>query len=74
MVPRFHAQWLAQNLPGAELRRVPYVWHFAFMDTPSTPIASRDGDSAANPPGFDRPALLRQLQRELPESLDKAFK
>jgi hypothetical protein len=52
---------------------VPNAWHFAFMDTPTMPIPSEDGDVAANPPGFDRGAYLDQLQGELPAFFDKAF-
>ena len=74
LVPRFHAQWIAQNLPRAELHRVPNAWHFAFMDTPSMPIATEDGDIRADPPGFDRSAFLKQLSSALPAFFDKAFK
>jgi hypothetical protein len=74
LVPRFHAQWITRNLPSAEFHRVPNAWHYAFMDIPSMPIASPDGDLAANPPGFDRQAFLQQLQRELPAFFDKALR
>lgn len=74
LVPRFHADWIARNLPEAELHRVPNAWHFAFMDTPSTPVPSEDGDIGANPPGFDRQAFLRQLKHDLPFFFDKAFR
>ena len=57
LVPRFHAEWVAKNLPAANLHRVPNAWHFAFMDTPSMSLPSPDGDVAANPPGFDRAAF-----------------
>lgn len=73
LVRRFHAEWVARNLPGAEHHRINNAWHFAFMDTPSAPIASEDGDIAANPPGFDRSALLQRLGRELPAFFDKNF-
>jgi predicted dienelactone hydrolase len=65
LVPRFHAEWIARNLPGARYRPVPNAWHFAFMDTPSMPIGSEDGDLGADPPGFDRAAYLRRLGEEL---------
>ena len=74
LVPRFHAEWIARNLPGAELHRVPNAWHFAFMDTPSTPIPSEDGDLGADPPGFDRQAFLNQIRHDLPLFFDKAFR
>ena len=74
LVPRFHAEWIAQNLPGAELHRVPNAWHFAFMDTPSMAIPTKDGDIRADPPGFDRSAFLKQLARDLPAFIDKAFR
>jgi predicted dienelactone hydrolase len=73
LVPRFHAEWIAQNVPGAELHRIPNAWHFAFMDTPSTSIATDDGDVKADPPGFDRQALLARLAREVPAFFDKAL-
>lgn len=74
LVSRFHSEWIARHLPGAELHRVPNAWHFAFMDTPGTPIASEDGDVRADPPGFDRGAFLKQLSREIPAFFDKAFR
>jgi len=73
LVPRFHAEWVASNLPAPNLHRVPNAWHFAFMDSPSLPISSPDGDVAANPPGFDRAACLKQLAVEIPNFFDKAF-
>lgn len=73
LVPRFHAEWVASNLPAPNLHRVPNAWHFAFMDSPSMPISSPDGDVAANPPGFDRAAFLKQLAVEIPNFFDKAF-
>jgi len=72
VVPRFHAEWLAQQLPSAStsLRRVPNAWHYAFMNTPTMPIPSPDGDVAADPPGFDRGAFLEQLGRDLSDYFD----
>jgi hypothetical protein len=52
---------------------VPNAWHFAFIDSPSTPIPSEDGDLAANPPGFDRKAFLDGLSRDLAAFFDKRF-
>ncbi|MBK8063944.1 MAG: dienelactone hydrolase [Betaproteobacteria bacterium] len=72
-VPRFHNQWIAANLPGATVIRVENAWHFAFMETPSVPIMSEDGDVRANPPGFDRPALLKRLAVEIPAFFDQAW-
>ncbi len=73
LVPRFHAEWVASNLPSPNLHRVPNAWHFAFMDSPSMPIPSPDGDVAANPPGFDRDAFLKQLAVEITAFFDKTF-
>jgi predicted dienelactone hydrolase len=71
--PRFHAEWLAAHIPGVAVHVVPNAWHFAFVDPPSGPIPSEDGDLRDDPPGFDRPAFLRQLQREVPAFFDAAF-
>ncbi|MBN8757933.1 MULTISPECIES: alpha/beta hydrolase family protein [Variovorax] len=73
LVPRFHAEWVAQNMPTAELERIPNAWHFAFMDTPATSIPSDDGDIRDDPPGFDRKALLVRLGQEIPAFFDKAL-
>jgi predicted dienelactone hydrolase len=73
LVPRFHAAWIAQNMPRAEFHSVPNAWHFAFMDRPSAPIPTPDGDAAADPPGFDRAALLAQLAVDIPAFFDKEF-
>jgi predicted dienelactone hydrolase len=74
LVPRFHAEWAARHVPGAEVHHIPQAWHFVFMDAPTMPIPSADGDVAADPPGFDRPAFLRQLQQELPAFFNKVFR
>jgi len=73
LVPRFHAEWVAQNMPAAQLVRVPNAWHFAFMDTPATAIPTDDGDIRADPPGFDRKAFLARLGHEIPAFFDKAL-
>jgi predicted dienelactone hydrolase len=74
LVPRFHAEWVAKNLPAANLRRVPNAWHFAFMNAPSMSIPSHDGDIAANPPGFDREAFLKLLAVEITAFFDKTLR
>ena len=71
LVPRFHAEWVASNLPAANPHRVPNAWHFAFMNAPSMSIPSHDGDVAANTPGFDRDAFLKQLAVEITAFFDK---
>jgi predicted dienelactone hydrolase len=73
VVPRFHGEWVASNLPAANLHRVPNAWHFSFMDTPSMSLPSPDGDVAANPPGFDRDAFLKQLGVEITAFFDKTL-
>lgn len=74
LVPPFHADWIARNVPGADIQRVPNAWHFAFMDTPSMAIPTDDGDIAADPPGFDRKALLDRLGVELVAFFDKTLR
>lgn len=73
LVPRFHAEWIAQNVPRVELHRIQNAWHFAPMDTPGAPIASADGDIGADPPGFDRAAFLKQIGNEIPAFFDRVF-
>lgn len=74
VVPRFHALWVARNVPGVELRNVPNAWHFAFMDAPGNAIQTEDGDLAADPSGFDRAAFLARLGVELGAFFDQALR
>jgi predicted dienelactone hydrolase len=74
LVPKFHGERVAKDLPTSELRRISNAWHFAFMDAPTSFIHSPDGDVRADPPGFDRPGLLKRLAEEIPAFFDKAFK
>lgn len=73
LVPRFHAEWIARNVPGARFSTVANAWHFAFLDPPATPIPTLDGDAAADPVGFDRSAFLAKLSGELTAFFDNAF-
>jgi predicted dienelactone hydrolase len=74
LVPRFHSDWIARHLPGVERHPEPQALHFAFMDTPSMPIQTEDGDIGADSPGFDRKAFLQRLGRELPDFFDRALR
>ena len=73
LVPRFHAEWIAKNVPRAEFHSVANAWHFAFMDQPTAPVQTLDGDAAANPPGFDRAAFLARLRGKVSAFFDNAF-
>jgi predicted dienelactone hydrolase len=73
LVPRFHIDWITQNMPQAQVMSVPNAWHFAFMDMPSMPLMSPDGDVGANPPGFDRSTFLDQLGRQIPMFFDRVW-
>lgn len=73
LLPRFHADYVAARIRGATLHVVPNAWHFAFVDSPSGPIPSEDGDLRDDPPGFDRQAFLRELQRDVPAFFDAAL-
>lgn len=66
LVPRFHAQWVAQNMPGANatMQLVPNAGHYAFMNTPTMDLPSPDGSVAGDPPGFNRTAFLARLAQE----------
>ena len=73
LVPRFHAEWVRQNAVKAEYHTVQNAGHYAFMDTPSMPIPSPDGDLRYNPEGFDRAAFLKQLATELNQFFDRTL-
>ncbi|MFN4361585.1 MAG: alpha/beta hydrolase family protein [Hylemonella sp.] len=73
LVPRFHAQWVQQNLRGANatLTIVPNAGHYAFMNTPTMDLPSPDGSVAGNPQGFDRTAFLDRFAQESVAFFDK---
>ena len=73
LVPRFHAQWVVQNMQGANttLQIVPNAGHYAFMNTPTMDLPSPDGSVAADPQGFDRAAFLDHLAQESVAFFDK---
>jgi predicted dienelactone hydrolase len=73
LVPRFHAQWVMQNMRGANttLQLVPNAGHYAFMNTPTMDLPSPDGSVARDPPGFDRAAFLDRLALESIAFFDK---
>lgn len=73
LVPRFHAQWVMQNMRGASttLQIVPNAGHYAFMNTPTMDLPSPDGSVAGNPQGFDRAAFLDRFAQESVAFFDK---
>jgi predicted dienelactone hydrolase len=73
LVPRFHAQWVMQNMRGATatLQLVPNAGHYAFMNTPTMDLPSPDGSVASDPKGFDRTAFLDRLAQESIAFFDK---
>jgi len=73
LVPRFHGMRVAAAIPGAVLETVPNAWHFAFLDAPSMPIPSPDGDLRADPPGFDRAAYIAALGPRIADFLEAAM-
>jgi predicted dienelactone hydrolase len=73
LVPRYHAEWLRQNMATADYHAVSNAGHYAFMDTPGMPIPSPDGDLGANPAGFDRPTFQKELAAALEQFFDRAL-
>jgi predicted dienelactone hydrolase len=73
LVPRYHAEWVRQNVVKADYNAIHNAGHYAFMDTPGMPIPSADGDVGANPKGFDRAAFLKQLATALNQFFDRAL-
>jgi predicted dienelactone hydrolase len=76
LVPRFHAQWVMQNMHGANatLQLVPNAGHYAFMNTPTMDLPSPDGSVAGDPQGFDRAAFLDRFAQESIVFFDKRLR
>ena len=76
LVPRFHAQWVMQNMRGANttMQLVPNAGHYAFMNTPTMDLPSPDGSVARDPQGFDRAAFLDRLALESVAFFDKSLR
>lgn len=73
LVPRYHSEWVRQNLVKTDYHAIHNAGHYAFMDTPGMRISSPDGDVGANPEGFDRAAFLKQLAAELNQFFDQSL-
>ena len=73
LVPRFHAQWVMQNMRGTNstLQLVPNAGHYAFMNTPTMDLPSPDGSVARDSQGFDRAAFLDRLAQESVACFDR---
>ncbi len=88
LVPRFHAEWIARNMPAqrrsCSASRMPR--HFAFMDTPSMPIADarrrhrrrsaglRPPVRTAGAPGAKEvPAFFDEALAEVPGAMKRAM-
>ena len=73
LVPRFHAQWVMQDVRGANttMHLVPNAGHYAFMNTPTMDLPSPDGSVARDPQGFDRAAFLDRLAQDSVAFFDK---
>jgi len=50
---------------------LPSLFHYAFMNTPTTDLPSPDGSVARDPQGFDRAAFLDRLALESVAFFDK---
>ncbi|MBM3524288.1 MAG: dienelactone hydrolase [Alphaproteobacteria bacterium] len=74
LVPRFHGERLASFAPRLRVERVAEAGHFAFMDKPTMPVPSEDGDVGADPAGFDRAAFLERLGAMLGIFFDEVFR
>lgn len=61
----YHGGHVLAHLAGARASTVAGAGHFAFMAQSTWPLPSPAGDAAANPPGFDRPAFLAELDDEV---------
>lgn len=73
LVPRFHAGFIGAQVPGSEVHTLANANHWAFMDKPSAPVDTPDGNAQNDAPGFDRAAFLKQLGNEVPAFFDKVF-
>lgn len=65
LVGKYHGAHVVASLPNAQASTVKGAGHFAFMAQPTFPLPSDAGDAAANPPGFDRPAYLPELESQV---------
>lgn len=70
---RYHGDWLARQVPGAQAFTVAGAGHFAFMSKPQRSVPSDAGDPAADPEGFDREAFQKTLADEVVGFFDRSL-
>ena len=66
LVPRFHAGYVAQTIPGAESVRVNGAGHFMLASKLNLKVAVDGAEVNADPAGFDRASMIARVSAELP--------
>ena len=70
----WHADNIARLMGGrARLVVHPEAHHFAFISPFPAALAGEVGEPARDPPGFDRPAFLSRIDRQIVEFFDRTL-
>ncbi len=66
LVPKFHASYVAANIPGAETVSIEAAGHFMLVSKMNLAVAINGAEVSGDPAGFDRGPVIAEASRQLP--------
>ena len=66
LIPQFHADFLASNIPGAEAIAIHNGGHFMMVSKMSVEASINGSEINADAPGFDRATAIAEASKQLP--------
>lgn len=73
LVPKFHAGYVAANIPGAEAIRIEAGGHFMLVSKMTINAAINGAEVSGDPAGFDRAPVIAEASKQLPQWFAKTL-
>lgn len=73
LTAKFHANYVARSIPGAETITIAGAGHFMMVSKMSVPASINGSDVNGDPSGFDRAPVMAEASKQLPIRFAKAL-
>ena len=73
LIPKFHAAYVGQNIPGAEIININAGGHFMMVSKMNLAVTINGSEVNADPPGFNRAPVIAEASKQLPLWFAKAL-